>query len=207
AYTGLLRVWDNARLREQLNAIIHNFVDKIIDGSTGHMLLFFDEQWRSLSETVSFGHDIEASWLLQEAAEASGDPDQLEQAKRLAVLLATAVMRDGLDGNGSLFSESTPQGMLDDGKDWWPQAEAVVGFHNAYELTGDASFADAAFRCWRYIQEEFVDRTHGDWFKRLDLDGTPDPKRHKSGPWECPYHHSRMCLEMLNRLDSSRERV
>jgi mannobiose 2-epimerase len=97
--------------------------------------------------------------------------------------------------------------MLDEGKDWWPQAEAVVGFHNAFELTGDPSFAQAAFRCWKYVQEQFVDRTHGDWFKRLDLDGTPDPLRHKSGPWECPYHHSRMCLEMLNRLDSSRERV
>lgn len=205
AYTSLLRVWDNAQLREQLGAIIRNFTDRIIDRSTGHMRLFFDASWRSLNSNISFGHDIEASWLLQEAAEVNGNPCQLEHAKQLAVLLANAVVRDGLGQDGSLFSESSPQGMLDEGKDWWPQAEAVVGFHNAYELTDDASFADAAFRCWRYIQEEFVDRTHGDWFKRLDLDGIPDPQRHKSGPWECPYHHGRMCLEMLRRLESTRE--
>jgi mannobiose 2-epimerase len=105
-----------------------------------------------------------------------------------------------LDDDGSLFYEGSPQGLVNSGKDWWVQAEAVVGFYNAYQLSGQAHFAQAAYRCWAYIQAKMVDRKHGDWFKRLHRDGTPDNAIHKAGPWNCPYHHSRACFEMLDRL-------
>ena len=107
-----------------------------------------------------------------------------------------------MDADGSLFSEGSPNGVIDSGKDWWPQAEGIVGFYNAYQLTSDERFAKAAIRCWRTVQDRFVDRTHGDWFKRLHRDGTPDNARYKAGPWDCPYHHSRACFEMLDRLNT-----
>ena len=201
AYTNLVRVWDDDRLDGQLECLVRAFADRILDGRTGHFRLFFDERWRSLSENASFGHDIEGSWLLCEAAEASGDPALREEARRLAVVLADAVLRDGLDADGSLFTEGTPQGAVDSGKDWWPQAEAIVGFFTADQLTDDERVAEAAIRCWEYVQDRFVDRTHGDWFKRLSPDGKPDDTAYKAGPWNCPYHHSRTCLEMLDRLD------
>jgi cellobiose epimerase len=106
-----------------------------------------------------------------------------------------------LDDDGSLFYEAGPQGLVDTDKEWWPQAEAVVGFYNAYQLSGRAYFAQAAYRCWTYIQAKLVDRTHGGWFKRLHRDGTPDVSSYKVDPWKCPYHHSRVCFEMLDRLD------
>jgi mannobiose 2-epimerase len=209
AYTNLLRVWDDARLRARHRALLETFQQHIVDHQTGHLRLFFDDQWHSLSENVSFGHDIEASWLLWEAAQVAaagaatataGDAELTAGVRETAVDLATAVYCEGLDGDGSLFYESGPQGLVDDSKSWWVQAEAMVGFYNAYQLSGRAGFEQAAYRCWAYIQEHVVDRTHGDWFKGLYRDGTPDHSRFKAGPWDCPYHHSRACLEMLARL-------
>lgn len=200
AYSSLMRAWDDAHLKAQHRALLEVFQRHIIDHRTGHFKLFFDDQWNSLSENVSFGHDIEGSWLMLEAAELQGGAALFAQVRESVVNLAEVVYRDGLDDDGSVFCEGSPRGMVDTGKPWWAQAEAVVGFYNAYQLTGEARFAEAAHRCWAYIQAKVVDRTHGDWFKRLLRDGTPDPAVYKAGPWECPYHHSRACLEMLARL-------
>ncbi len=201
AYTDLLRTWDDARLRTRLDALVRAFSHRILDPRTGHLRTFFDDRWRPLSENVSFGHDIEASWLLCEAAEFSSDPALQNEVRRLAVVLADAVRRDGTDTEGGLFSEGSPNGVIDRGKDWWPQAEGIVGFYNAYQITDDDRFAEAAIRCWRYVQDRFVDRENGGWFKRLTPNGTPDPTRGKAGPWDCPYHHSRACFEMMERLE------
>jgi len=102
-----------------------------------------------------------------------------------------------LEKDGSLPYESGPQGLVDSNKSWWVQAEAMVGFYNAYQLSGQTRFAQAAQRSWKYIQDNVVDRVHGDWFKILHPDGTPDESSYKVGPWECPYHHSRACFEMI----------
>ena len=201
AYTHLLQVWDDAHLKVQHRALLETFQRHIIDRDTGHFKLFFDDQWHSLSDNMSFGHDIEGSWLLWEAAKAQGDSALLAQVRESVIDLAAAVYREGLDDDGSLFYEGGPQGLVDTGKAWWVQAEAVVGFYNAYQLSGQVDFAQAAYRCWRYIQDKMVDRKHGEWFKQLHRDGTPDHTRYKAGPWDCPYHHSRACFEMLDRLD------
>jgi mannobiose 2-epimerase len=163
--------------------------------------MFFSDAWDSLSLNVSYGHDIEGSWLLWEAAELHGDAELSARVREFAVGLAEAVYREGLDRDGSLFSERGPQGLVDSSKSWWEQAEAVVGFYNAYQLTGKPYFADAAVRCWEFAQARLVDRKYGDWVKRVHPDGTPDDSVFKVGPWECPYHHSRACLEMMTRLD------
>jgi mannobiose 2-epimerase len=202
AYGNLLRAWDDAHLMLQHKALIQAFQRNIIDRQTGHLRLFFDDQWHSLSQNVSFGHDVESSWLLTEAAELHGDSTLLAEVRESAIDMAAAVLQEGLDDDGSLFYESGPQGLVDSGKVWWAQAEAVVGFFHAYQLTGQVHYAQAAYRCWTYIQAKVVDRTQGDWFKRLSRDGTPDHAVFKAGPWECPYHHSRACLEMLVRLES-----
>jgi mannobiose 2-epimerase len=200
AYTNLLRVWGDARLKEQHRAVIEDFQKHIIDPSTGHFKLFFDDQWNSLSPNMSFGHDIEASWLLLEAAEVQGYPALVDQVRASALQIATAVYQDGLDKDGSLPYETGPQGLLDSDRSWWVQAEAVLGFYNAYQISGQRRFSQAAWRVWNYIQDNMVDRVNGDWIKKLHQDGTLDDSSLKVGPWECPYHHSRACFEMLDRL-------
>jgi mannobiose 2-epimerase len=202
AYTNLLRVWEDGTLKTQHKALIDTFLRHVVDPSTGHFKLFFDDQWNSLLENVSYGHDIEGSWLLFEAAEVQGDPALVEQVRKTTIQIAEAVYQDGLEQDGSLPYEGGPQGLVDSDKSWWVQAEAMVGFYNAYQLSGQERFAQAAYRSWSYIQEKMVDRTYGDWIKRLHRDGTPENNAYKVGPWECPYHHSRACFEMLDRLGS-----
>ncbi len=200
AYTNLLRAWPDPALRAKQAGLIEIFLQRVIDPETHHQRLFFDDawNWRHLSEVVSYGHDIETSWLLVEAAEEQGDPALLARVQAEAVRMATAVYAQAIEPGGSLANESEDQTAGE--KHWWPQAEAVVGFTNAYQLSGQQHFVAAAAGCWEAIEARFVDRVHGDWYKALDRHGRPDPNRLKVGPWECPYHHGRMCLEMLQRL-------
>ena len=199
AYTNLRRVWDDTNLAARQRDLIEIFIQHIVNLKTYHLNLFFDDAWNSLSTIVSYGHDIEASWLLVEAAEVAGDPQLLAQVRELAVKMAGVVWREGLDKNGSVMYETTRAG-TDRTRHWWVQAEGVVGFLNAYQLSGRPEFAQAAVTCWNNIDRDFVDRIHGDWFKLVRPDGTPEWKHYKTGPWECPYHHSRMCVEVAARI-------
>jgi mannobiose 2-epimerase len=200
AYTNLLRIWEDATLKAQHRAVIETFLERIIDPANGHFKLFFDDRWNSLLPNVSYGHDIEGSWLLLEAAEVQGDPALVKRVRQAAVRIAEAVYQDGLEADGSLPYESSPQGLVDSDKSWWVQAEAMVGFYNAFQLSGQERFAQAAQGSWEFIRDNMVDRVHGDWIKKLHRDGTVDVSNYKVGPWECPYHNSRACFEMLDRL-------
>jgi mannobiose 2-epimerase len=201
AYTNLLRVWDDEKLKVQHRDTIEAFLQHIINSQTNHFSLLFDDEWHSMSPTISFGHDIEGSWLLYEAAEGQGDPELLCVVREVVVKMATAVHTKALDPDGSLLYEVGPHGLEDDGKAWWAQAEGMVGFTNAYQLTHDEQFAQATVRLWQYIQDKMIDRAHGDWYKQLHRDGTPDLEHYKAGPWDCPYHHGRACLEMMARIN------
>lgn len=200
AYTNLLRVWDDPLLKTRHRGLIEATRLHIIDPATNHFRLFFDDDWKSLSDVRSFGHDIEGSWLLWEAAEVQEDPELKESLRGPVLRMAEAVYREALEEDGSILYESNSQGVINANKAWWPQAEAMVGFYNAYQLSGREEFSRAANRLWAYIQNHLVDRVHGEWFKQLFRDGTPDLAHYRVGPWDCPYHASRACFEMLARL-------
>jgi mannobiose 2-epimerase len=206
AYTNLLRAWPDPELQAKQKELLEVTMDHIIDGATGHFKMFFDTPWNSLSDHVSFGHDIEGSWLLFEAAQVLGDAALLDRARELSLRMARAVYEEALDQDGSLFYEADSKGVLvDPNKHWWAQAEAVVGFYNAYQLSGEQRFLDQAVRVWEYIEEKVVDRVHGEWHAKLRPNGTPYTEKEDGdaclvGPWKCPYHNSRVCLEMMERL-------
>ncbi|MBN2010736.1 AGE family epimerase/isomerase [candidate division KSB1 bacterium] len=199
-YTNLMHVWDDARLKAQHRDLIELFLQHVIHPGTYHLKLFFDDHWNSLSENISFGHDIEASWLLVEAADVQNEPVLLKRVQDIAIKIADAVHNEGFDDDGALLYESGPNGIVEDTKDWWVQAEAMVGFYNAFQISGQEYFANDMMGCWNFIREYMIDHTHGDWVKRLHRDRSVDHTRFKTGPWDCPYHHSRMCFEMLERL-------
>jgi mannobiose 2-epimerase len=104
AYTCLYRIWPNEQLKQYIKLLLTNFEQHILDAHTGHLHLFFDEQWQVRSDTISYGHDIEASWLLQEAAEVIGDEEQIAKMKTLAIKMAEAVII-GVDTDGGLWYE------------------------------------------------------------------------------------------------------
>jgi len=209
AYTNLLRVWRGPELLARQKALIETTMDRILDGATGHFRMFFDNRWNSLTDHISFGHDIEGSWLMVEAAEVLGDAALADRARKLAIKMAQAVYEQGLDKDGSLFYEANSKGVfIDPNKHWWAQAESVVGFYNAYRLSGEERFLDASRRAWEYIEDKVVDKTHGEWHAKLSPQGVPHTEKDDPsdaclvGAWKCPYHNSRVCLEMMERLTS-----
>lgn len=203
AYTALHRVWPDAALGDRLRVLVELFLDRIVDPATGHLGLFFEMDWAPLSADVSFGHDVEAGWLLNEAAAELGDAALAARVRPVALRLARLTLEEGLDADGGLFNERHADGRLDTDKHWWPQAEAVVGFLDAYEHTGEAAFAEAAHRTWAFIQRAIVDRDGGEWFFRVDRGGVPYREEDTVGPWKCPYHNARACLEIMARAGSS----
>ncbi|MCY1376086.1 Cellobiose 2-epimerase [compost metagenome] len=160
--------------------------------------MFFDENWNTKSETVSFGHDIEASWLLPEAAEVSGDETLIRQWKDTSAKIAEASLQ-GLDENGGLNYERE-KASLNKEKHWWVQAEAMVGFLNAFQITGDPDYYDRFVKCWGFIKRFLSDRQRGEWLWGINEDLSVMPGQDKVGMWKCPYHNGRACLEIIRRL-------
>ncbi len=206
AYASLARVWPDGTLSGKLGGLLQVFLEHVIDPQTGHQRLFFDNQWDLLSGDVSYGHDIETSWLLVEAAGVLGDPLLLARIRSTAVAMAQVVYDQALGPDGSLLYATAAGGRRVKTRHWWAHTEAVVGFYNAYQLSGQAHFAHAAGQVWDYIQMHFVDYQNGDWFKLLTPQGIPYRRHYKVGPWECPYHHARMCYEMIERLNVAGQR-
>ncbi|MGA2598271.1 MAG: AGE family epimerase/isomerase [Bryobacteraceae bacterium] len=206
AYTNLLRAWNNRDVQASQKALLGVVLDRIVDDSTCHFKMFFDNEWHSLTDHISFGHDIEGSWLIPEAAEVLGDRELLERSRTTAVRMAQAVFDEGLDSDGSLFYEADSRGkLIDPNKHWWAQAEAVAGFYNAFQISGQQHFEVQASRAWEYIEKKIVDRVHGEWHAKLRPDGEPFTEQEDAdaclvGPWKCPYHNGRVCFEMMARL-------
>lgn len=200
AYTNLYRVWQPEGLRMKLADLIDIHLEKIVDASSHHFLLFFDDEWVSKSEHVSYGHDIEGSWLLCEAADVLSDEARIARVRKEALAMADATIAEGIDADGGVFNEADGHGHLDDSKDWWPQAEAMVGFLNAYQLTGKEAYLQAASNSWTFIKSFIRDAENGEWHWQVTREGVPVTTHPKVDPWKCPYHNGRACLEGLERL-------
>ncbi len=200
AYTNLYRVWKDPLLARQLQNLIDIFLEKIVNKDTWHLDLFFDEKWICKSAIYSYGHDIEASWLLDEAAVVLGNATTLRKVRDAAIKIAVAAT-EGLLPNGAIMNEKNCEtGHVDTNSDWWPQAEAMVGFYNAYQLTNNDFYLEYVLKNWVFVRNFIIDSDNGEWFWSVTADGERDRKNDKAGFWKCPYHNSRMCLKLIERI-------
>jgi mannobiose 2-epimerase len=203
AYTNLLRVWPDPELKKNLRELIDVLLTHILNSADHHLRLFLSVDWKPMSETISFGHDIEFSWLLVEAAEVLGDPDVLARAEASAVAIARVTAAEGVDRDGGVYDEAEEhKGLTDSRKEWWPQAEAAVGFLGAYRLSGDKSYLQHALASWDFIEQHLIDRKNGEWLRGITRDGAVLPRYNKVSFWKCPYHNSRACMELIDRLSA-----
>jgi mannobiose 2-epimerase len=201
SYIKFLKVWGSGKLKKQLKQLINIILGKIIDSKTGHFNLFFDDRWNLKPSLFSYGHDIEGSWLLSEAAELLGDKVVTESVKKASLRLANITLEEGTDKDGGIMNDGDINGVIDTDKHWWPQAEAMVGFLNAFQISGDRKFFDASYNCWKFVKRFVVDPENGEWFFRVTREGKPYyAEEYKLGPWKAPYHNTRACLELLERL-------
>ncbi len=190
------------RVERALRNIINIFTDHILNPETHHLDLFFDMDWtRGAGHLESYGHDIECSWLMHEAALVLGDTDVLAKMEPIVQMVAKASEK-GLRPDGSMIHEANlDTGHVDDDLHWWVQAENVVGWFNIYQYFGDEAALDKAERCWNYIKTQLIDYENGEWHWSRHSDGTLNTVDDKAGFWKCPYHNSRMCLEIIERSD------
>jgi mannobiose 2-epimerase len=199
AYTNLYRVWPDRRVADRLKDLVEIFLDKITDPKTSHLICFMDQNWNRTSKTDSYGHDIESSWLLVEAAGLLGDSALLARVKETSTKIANAAT-EGLQADGSLiYEKDLSTGRMNSERSWWVQAETIVGYLNAFEMTGNEKYLDISINCWKYTKNHFVDNKTGGWFSSVSESGVVG-RGDKGGFWVCPYHNGRMCIEIIERV-------
>lgn len=195
AYANLYQVWADPSLKSALEHLIELTCSRIM-GPDGHLQLYFRRDWSVLPGGLSYGHDIETSWLLLECACATHDFSVVNRVKPFAAALGKAG-NEGLLPDGSMRYERLTDGTFDDSRQWWVQAETVVGNLWLWKFHNDTAAAERAVACWNYIRDHLVDREKGEWYWAVLPDGSPDLASPKAGFWKCPYHNARMCLEIL----------
>lgn len=202
AYTTLYKIYHDEKVRDAIESLIELFYTKILNKSRLSFDLFFDMNWQSASQVTSYGHDIEAVWLLIEAAKAIQNNTWVSTANKCAVTIASQVLKEGyVKGFGLLNERNHLTEAVDDDRHWWPQAEAMVGFYFAYQISGEHYFLDAVFDLWEQIKNVIIDHQMGEWFFRVKSDGKPVLEEDKIGFWKCPYHNSRMCMAVMTMIN------
>jgi mannobiose 2-epimerase len=201
AYTNLYSCWPQDLLNNRIIHLMDLFINHFINQTKYHLNLFFDDDWDLKSTLLSFGHDIEASWLLQQYAETIGEEKYIEQFRRLAIRMTDAAT-EGLDSDGGLWYEyEAANDRMVYEKHSWPQAEAMIGFFNAWQLTYHDKYLQHSLNSWGFVKKHIRDNVNGEWFWGVNRDYSV-MKKEKAGFWKCPYHTSRACIELIKRIDS-----
>ena len=199
AYANLYLIWPNPKLKDSIKEILEVIALYFINKYTWHLKLFFDENWKEKEDVISYGHDIEAAWLLQWCAEAIEDEVLIKNYQKYAVAFADAT-KEGLDADGGLWYEYEPKEQkLIAEKHWWPQAELWIGMINAWQLTQNEEFLDITEKNFEFVEKYIIDHKNGEWIWGVYADYSPILKD-KAGFWKCPYHNSRACIELIKRL-------
>ncbi len=200
AYTELYRVAPSEKVGKALKKILTAFSEKVYNKETHRLEVFFDAKMNTISDLYSYGHDIEASWLLDRACDVLNDKEISEKTKAYTTAIAGEVYKEALE-NGAMNNECF-KGVVDTTRVWWVQAEAMVGFYNCYEKTGDEKYKAVTEMLWDYIKEHIIDKREGsEWFWDLNKDSEPESKKPIVEPWKCPYHNGRMCMEIIRRTN------
>jgi len=196
AYTTLLKIYDNAILRKSLKDLVQVMNEKFLN-QNNHYDLFFDEDWNLLSNSVSYGHDIESAWLVLEAAEVIGDTTLLKKSKAIAIKVSDTFLKKGIDTDGSVINETNlTTNHTDTDRHWWPQMEALIGLKFAYEIENKEAYILNSLGIWEYTKNNLLDFEHGEWHFRVDHKGAVYTQEDKVSMWKAPYHTSRACIKM-----------
>lgn len=209
AYTSLYEVWPNEALQRSLHTQVQLFLDYFIDSVTHHLILFFNDQWKPEETILSFGHEIETVWLLRKAAKALGNETLIQTINARMPLLADASLKgwDELQG-GLWYEQDESTGIMIREKHWWPQAEAMVGYLDIWQLTGRQHYLNYSIATWQFVKQYIKDAVGGEWIWGLIYDASSEGKmlhhvmthEDKAGFWKCPYHNYRACFEVYHRL-------
>lgn len=200
AYANLYKVYSTLELKNKIIELLELFDKYFINQESFHLKLFFDEAWKEKPDVISYGHDIEAAWLLQRCAEIIQHENWTQTFKQYAIKIADAAA-EGLDEDGGMWYEYEPSHQtLRKEKHWWVQAEAMTGFFNAYQICDDENYLNYSINNWQFVKAHIIDKEKGEWFWGIKEDCNIMQKEDKVGLWKCPYHNSRACMELIKRI-------
>lgn len=202
AYTELYRVSGEKMLADNLRYILDLFADKLYNPEKGRMEVFFDDDYHTLIDLYSYGHDIETAWLIDRGLEILKDSVYTEKLGKITRRLTAQVYKEAFDGC-SMPAECC-EGVVEETRIWWVQVEAMVGFYNGYSKTPEhVEYKKAVKAIWEYIKAHIIDEREGsEWFSEVDINGKPTSRKPIVEPWKCPYHTGRMCFEMIRRSEN-----
>lgn len=201
AYTQLYKVSKDERVGARLGWIMDTFADKIYNPERHRQEVFFDENYHSIIDLHSYGHDIETAWLIDHGVDVLGKESYRSKLSPITKDLTAQIYKIAFDGH-SLANECD-KGVVNEHRIWWVQAESVIGFLNGYQRDrSHTEYLEAALRQWEFIKEYVIDKREGsEWFWEVDKNGKPYPDRPIVEPWKCPYHNGRMCMEIMRRAE------
>ena len=198
AYTNLYIASGDISVKGALINLIDLFLEKFLDTKNMHFQLFFNIDWQRANNVVSYGHDIEAVWLIIEACKAVENSILLKKAEKVAVEVAEVFLKEAYVPNAGVINEKDlDSGKVDEDRHWWPQVEAVVGLDYAFNISGEKKFLLAKEDIWDYTKEYIKDHAHGEWYFRVDKNNKPYETEDKLSMWKAPYHNSRACMMLL----------
>jgi cellobiose epimerase len=198
ALTALHEATGDAAVGEALRRLVHVHLDRIL-GPT-HLGLFYNTEWSRLDNAVSYGHDIESSWLLTEAAESTGEQSLAERVRGRSLAVAAEISRTLEENDGSL-PDGLKEGRLGTERIWWVQAEGIVGMVNAWQISGDSTYLRRAERLWEFVKKSLIDHVFGEWLWGVrHPSGAPMEGHSKGGLWKASYHNGRACMEVMRRM-------
>ena len=201
AYTELYRADGFFAVGDSIREILRIFKRKVYDADREICKVFFDKDYNSLISLESYGHDIEASWLIERACDVLGDKAYYEEMLPMIRELADGAYHNGIDTVNFAMNNESENGVVSAKKIWWVQAEAVTGFYNAYQLQPEKkTYLHMAEKIWDYIKSHIIDKKTGEWIEDIEPDNTVKAGQALVHPWKCPYHNGRMCIEMMQRL-------
>ena len=204
AYTELYRADSFDRIGDSIREILHCFKNKIYDSDKKMCQVFFDEVYHSLIDLDSYGHDIEASWLLDRACEVLADDVCSREMQPVIDGLAEGALEHAIDTGLIAMNNECENGIVSTRKIWWVQAEAVIGFYNAYEHHREQpEYRALSEHIWEFIQKYVIDGSTREWIEEIEDVSSIDRSQALVHPWKCPYHNGRMCMEMFTRLENN----
>ena len=204
AYANIYRAYKDDKVKRALKNLIEVLLDKIIDTKRGSLNLFFETNWDIVPSNDNYGLDIEASWLIWDAVQVLGDKKLIEQIEPIVLKIVEHCLKFGYDKDGGMMNEGNDKdGVVNTYKSWWVQAESVIAFFNAYQMTEENKYLANSLLSWDFIKKYVIDYKYGEWFGTVAKDDhEPNLEESKIGPWKCPYHNSRMGLQIAERIDS-----
>ena len=199
AYTELYRVTNDEKVATSLRGIMDMFAKKIYNPILHRQEVFFDREFHSIIDLHSYGHDIETCWLIDRGTKILGDESYIELMNVITNDLAKETFKVAYIGHS--FMAESDRGVVNTLRIWWVQCEAMIGFYNEYQKSGQEEYADAAYDIWQYILTYLNDKRDGsEWFSEVDEAGKPSTGKPIVELWKCPYHNGRMFFEMIRRL-------